>query len=86
MKLKVIKNQLKPYKSLHHKTFFVMIVNDMKIMGYKSRDRNVPGWLVYIYHEDKITDKKIYKTSTETVAYLNAYIEVARTPVKWYVQ
>ena len=32
MKLKVIKNKLKPYKSLHHKSFFIMKVNDMKLI------------------------------------------------------
>lgn len=86
MKLKVIKNKLKPYKSLHHKSFFIMKVNDMKLIGNKCRDRNSSGWIVDIYHENKITDQKIYKTSTGTVEYLNAYIEVARTPIEWYVK
>lgn len=86
MELKIIKNKLKPYKSLRHKTFFIMMVNDMRLMGYKSRNANVSGWLIYVYHDDKIADKKIYPIPKDAVDYLNAYIEVARTPVRWYVK
>ena len=65
-----------------------MQVNDMTLEGQKSRGRDSNdsyGWKIYVYHDNKLQETKFYRKPTETVEYLNAYIEVARTPIDWVV-
>jgi hypothetical protein len=84
----VITYKLKPFKSLSGKKHFILMVNDMTIEGKKTRGNYLNksyGWQVNIYHDNKIVEQKFYRKPSETVDYLNAYIEVARTPVNWLV-
>ena len=62
MALKVIKYKLRKGTALKGKHQFIFKVNDMKLIGNKSLVHNTDaknyGWLVYVYHENKLVGKK----------------------------
>ena len=86
MALKVIKYKLRKGTALKGKHQFIFKVNDMKLIGNKSLVHNTDaknyGWLVYIYHENKLVGKK-QLSGMQVIELLNDYIGTARTDVLW---
>lgn len=84
----IITYKLKPFKSLRNKRHFILMVNDMTIEGTKTRGHTTSksfGWQINVYHDNKLVEQKFYQKPSDTVLYLNSYIDVARTPINWLV-
>ena len=74
----IIKNKLQK-NSLKNFSHIELEVNDMHIIS----DRKEGKWYVKIFHDGKDTHKREYYTTQELITYLNAYIETARTQIKF---